>query len=129
MAPTDVDDEGALREVIARVHQIGWQLRLGEHIEGKRQDQQEAGLPGSPDDDLAWIDSDGSDGEDVAGFLEDLKRSIRDGVPGEPLANPAYRFNPPGRDMSPFRNVGKPGYEAETRELRALADDIAKGSE
>lgn len=45
MAPTDAADEESLRDVIAHVHQIGWQLRLGEHIEGKKQDEQEAGSP------------------------------------------------------------------------------------
>ncbi len=45
MAPTDVADEESLTEVIDHVHQIGWQLRLGEHIEGKKQDEQERGIP------------------------------------------------------------------------------------
>lgn len=31
VARTDVADQEALRDVIARVHQIGWQLRPGEH--------------------------------------------------------------------------------------------------
>jgi len=45
LAPTDVADEEALRDVIAHVHQIGWQLRLGEHIEGQRHDEKERGIP------------------------------------------------------------------------------------
>jgi len=45
LAPTDVADEEALRDVIAHVHQIGWQLRLGEHIEGQRHDEKEHGIP------------------------------------------------------------------------------------
>lgn len=51
LAPTDVANEAALRQVIEHVHQIGWQLRLGEHIEGKRQDDKEAGVPAMTDDD------------------------------------------------------------------------------
>jgi AbiV family abortive infection protein len=37
--PDDVGDEESLRLVISHVHQIGWQLRLGEHIVAKRQEQ------------------------------------------------------------------------------------------
>lgn len=126
MAPSDVSDDADMREVIARVHQIGWQLRLGEHIEGKRQDEKAAGLPPLNDDDLAWLAVDESEElDDVAKeFRADLQRSLREGVPGESLPNAAYRFNPPDADRSPFRNVGKPGYEAETRELMRLARDL-----
>nr|WP_154921168.1 AbiV family abortive infection protein [Microbacterium testaceum] len=123
MAPSDLSDDAALREVIAHVHQIGWQLRLGEHIEGKRQDETEAGLPPLNDDDLAWLAVDEKEElDDVAKeFRADLQRSMKEGVPGESLPNAAYRFNPPDADRSPFRNVGRPGYEAETRELMRLA--------
>lgn len=120
MAPPDVADEAALREVIARVHQIGWQLRLGEHIEGKRQDEKEAGMPAMIDDDIAWLDAEDATQE----FRADLRRSMNTGIPGGPLLNAAYRFNPSGADRSPFRNVGKPGYEAETRELVRLAQEL-----
>jgi hypothetical protein len=37
LAPTDVADRESLLDVISHVHQIGWQLRLGEHIEATRQ--------------------------------------------------------------------------------------------
>lgn len=126
MAPADISDEAALREVIARVHQIGWQLRLGEHIEGKRQDEKEAGLLPLNDDDLAWlaIDEDEHADEVTREVRADLHRSMKEGIPGESLPNEAYRFNPPGADRNPFRNAGKPGYEAETRELMRLADEI-----
>lgn len=49
-----------------------------------------------------------------------MQLAIRQGVPGVPLHNASYRFNPPGVDTNPFRNVGAPGYEAEDRELAAL---------
>ncbi|HEY3546152.1 MAG TPA: AbiV family abortive infection protein [Propionicimonas sp.] len=133
MTPEDVADEAALREVIARVNQIGWQLRLGEHLEGKRQDEQEAGVPPASDDDFAWFDQlgeadDGDGGGDGGGddrdFRAELRQSMREGIPGEPLPNAAYRFNPSGTDKSSFRNLGRPGYEAETRELLNLAGQL-----
>jgi hypothetical protein len=37
LAPTDVAARESLLDVISHVHQIGWQLRLGEHIEATRQ--------------------------------------------------------------------------------------------
>lgn len=123
MAPPDVADESALRKVLARVHQIGWQLRLGEHIEGKLQDQQEAGVPAMSDEDLAWFDDAGEDSEDEAIHIE-LKQALKEGTPGSVLTNAAYRFNPSGEERAPFRNLGKPGYEAETRELMGLAQRI-----
>lgn len=124
MVPTDVANEAALRQVIEHVHQIGWQLRLGEHIEGKRQDESEAGVPAATDDDLAWLALDDIADEAARKLHAELRQSMKQGVPGKPLQNVAYRFNPPGVDRSPFRNVGKPGYEAETRELMRLAQEL-----
>lgn len=130
MAPSEVADEAALREVIARVHQIGWQLRLGEHIEGKRQDEKEVGLPAIADDDLAWLPVDSDDADEASrDFHADLRRSMKEGIPGEPLSNAAYRFNPPETGRSPFRNFGKPGYEAETRELLRLARELEQNGQ
>lgn len=115
-APTDASEEASLKKVIERVHQIGWQLRLGEHIEGKIQDQDAAGIAPLPGDSLTWLEN-----ADLAHDVKrDLLESLRAGVSGRPLSNAAYRFNPPGADRSPFRTVGKPGYEAEDRELLAL---------
>ena len=124
MAPTDVDDEAALREVIARVHQVGWQLRLGEHIEGKRQDDREAGTPAMTDEDTSWLDAVETADEEVRKTLSEVNASLKKGIPGERRANAAYRFNPPGADRTPFRNLGKPGYEAETRELVWLSQEL-----
>lgn len=126
MAPPYVADEEALRGVIAHVHQIGWQLRLGEHIEGKRQDEQEAGLAPSTDEEVDWMRS--RHWDDVPPYvrqvLDGMVASIKAGIPGEPLKNAAYRFNPPDADRNPFRNLGMPGYEAETRELLWLEADL-----
>jgi len=128
MAPSGVADEDALREVVARVHQIGWQLRLGEHIEGKRQDEQEAGIPAMDEDDLDWLDAVAND-ETTEQFLAELAQSMNEGVSGGPLPNAKYRFNQPGADRSPFCNLGKPGYEAETREIMRLAKRVDEGEE
>ncbi|RSM81996.1 hypothetical protein DMH04_27045 [Kibdelosporangium aridum] len=35
LTPAGVSDETSLRRVISHVHQIGWQLRLGEHIQAQ----------------------------------------------------------------------------------------------
>ncbi len=132
MAPTAVANEDALREVIAHVHQIGWQLRLGEHIEGKKQDEQEAGVPPADDRNLAWTASRPRRDKlppEVQESLSRLVESMKVGIPGEPLNNAAYRFNPPTADRSPFRNLGKPGYEAETRELIALKEELDRTDE
>jgi len=126
LTPSDIADASALREVIARVHQIGWQLRLGEHIEGKRQDEKEHGSPAMTDEDLNWLDGPHDGDVDAGDFKVELRESLKAGVPGEPLPNVTYRFNLPDADENPFRNVGKPGYEAETRELLRLAREVER---
>lgn len=118
MEPSDVDEEESLAEVIRHVHQIGWQLRLGEHIEGKRQDEQEEGSTPADPEMLALLSRPGSR---TPNWLVD---ALREGVPGTPLKNAGYRFNPPGTDRTPFSTLGMPGYEAETRELLNLADRL-----
>ncbi|HST47722.1 AbiV family abortive infection protein [Jatrophihabitans sp.] len=125
MAPNDVADEDALRSVIQFVHQIGWQLRLGEHIEGKQQDSQEAGTPPMSDEDLAWLDKVASDlPQDTRDTSIAILQGMRAGHPGTPLRNSAYRFNPPDADRNPFRNLGKQGYEAQDRQLDQLRDEL-----
>lgn len=131
LAPPGVANEDALRDVIAHVHQIGWQLRLGEHIEGKRQDEQEAGMPPATAADLAWMKGRhwADSPSEVQRIISHMVESMKEGTPGKPLNNAAYRFNAPGSDRSPFRNVGKPGYEAETRELLRLEDELGRMAE
>jgi AbiV family abortive infection protein len=120
MTPVHVSNEDSLADVIRYVHQIGWQLRLGEHIEGKRQDEQEEGnRPASPEL-LELVERLSNDLPADSRLTE----AMRSGTPGRPLNNAAYRFNTPTADRNPFRNVGNPGYEAETRELLRLADDL-----
>ena len=123
LAPTDVTDAALLREVIQHVHQIGWQLRLGEHIEGKRQDELERGLPPADEETVGLFDR---------GALlrsPELRGVLEKGVPGRNLTNAAYRFNPSGADRTAFRNLGKRGYEAETRELGRIARDSSSRHE
>lgn len=132
MAPPAAADGDALRKVVANVHQIGRQLRLGEHIEGKQQDEREAGVPPADNEHLAGMASVlrrvGSPPE-AKEALSWLVESMKDGIPGKPLSNAAYRFNPLGSDRSPFRNQGKAGYEAETRELMALNKELDRADE
>lgn len=123
LAPASVADEAALRDVLAHVHQIGWQLRLGEHIEASKQDEQEAGVPPSTDEeDLRWVmESDRLD----QSIKDDLLAALRAGTPGEPLNNAAYRLRrPEDYDPNPFRDLGRPGYEAQSRELVWMADEL-----
>lgn len=128
LSPAALTDEGSLRAVIAQVHQIGWQLRLGEHIEGKQQDKQEEDVP-------AWTAEDAARTLGVLGLGDDPAMlevlGPHAAIPGTPLTNAGYRFNPPGADRRAFRNVGKPGYEAEDRELWILHEalEIEKAEE
>lgn len=48
IAPEETANADAVRAVIGHVHQIGWQLRLGEHIEGKQQLQSSQDVPRHP---------------------------------------------------------------------------------
>lgn len=41
----------------------------------------------------------------------------------------AYKFSPPDTNRSPVRNLGKPGYEAETRELRLMKGELDRKAE
>jgi len=116
--------DGAVREEVAsvleRVHQIGWQLRLGEHIEAsKHADYERATRPATEEDlqiTAELMAAAGLDPQEVAEMLENMKK----GMPGRELRNAAYRHHLPGPESNPFGNVGRPGYEAQDRELRRL---------
>lgn len=122
LSPEHDSDAASLTEVIERVHQIGWQLRLGEHIEATRQDFMGPVSPAS-DDQIEEMRLSFGDALD-AQMQNDILDSAREGTPGIVLRNDAYRLHlrAPGGD--PFENVGKPGYEAETKELRRLAREV-----
>ncbi|GGJ53948.1 AbiV family abortive infection protein [Glutamicibacter ardleyensis] len=128
MAPTDMKDESALREVLAHVHQIGWQLRLGEHIEGKRQDEREAGVPAASEKDLALLNILPRLMNEHPALYRSIRDSLGEGIPGEVLPNAAYRFNPPGKNQEAFRNLAKRGHEAETREVLRLAQELSQSA-
>lgn len=119
-APQDMHDVSAVAQVIERVHQIGWQLRLGQHIEAKAQADHERGRPSVPEEEIAvareLLTGAGLPAAEIAEMVE----SMRAGDPGSELHNDAYRYFLSGPGSSPFENVGKPGYEAQDRELQNL---------
>lgn len=119
VSPTQSLDPSAVAAVLARVHQIGWQLRLGEHIESKRQLEEERGLepasPGELAEHRAMLRS--VDAE----MREEMLEAFRVGRPGRQLSNAAYRLQPTG---APFENFGRLGYEAQTRELMDLWEEM-----
>ncbi|MGY1874939.1 AbiV family abortive infection protein [Nocardia gipuzkoensis] len=123
VSPSDEVDEQGLRDIIGRVHQIGWQLRLGEHIEAKQQAEcAESTPPASPENIEAirklLMNAMGNDGFDETTF--DV---LRHGGPGMTLNNEAYRLHLPSPGSDPFESMGKPGYEAQTRELLRLGEE------
>ncbi|OHU32920.1 hypothetical protein BKG78_17425 [Mycobacteroides chelonae] len=125
LAPDADTDAESLRRVIEHVHKIGWQLRLGEHIVAKSQRQfSEAIAPASEEE----IDRLRATFAAVPGLDESRREQIienmRQGREAQPLNNGGYRFELPGPESNPFENLGKRGYEAETRELEKLAEEI-----
>lgn len=54
LTPGDAADPDAVREVLEHVHQVGWQLRLGEHIEGRRQEDHERSVPPATEEE--WVE-------------------------------------------------------------------------
>lgn len=115
LKPEDAADLDDVRAVVEHVHQIGWQLRLGEHIEGKRQEAQERSVPPATEEEIEnrrrlmrRIDPE---------MTERLLEPMREGREGTPINNAAYGFT---LSSEPFGNVGRPGYEAQDRELKAL---------
>lgn len=122
LTPEAVADEEPLADVIEHVHQVGWQLRLGEHIEAKGQAQQEQDAPPASVKQIERMR------EVLAGtgdeeLIEDMLAGMREGVKGKRLNNDAYRLRLPDPESNPFENLGKPGYQAETRELMRMMDE------
>jgi AbiV family abortive infection protein len=124
LAPADAADGDSLADVIAHVHQIGWQLRLGEHIEAKLQAREERGvLPSSESEIAAALDLLGAVGEDEA-LVYRIVKMMRLGRPGKALKNAHYRLRLPEPGVDRFARLGTSGHEAETLELRRLAHEI-----
>ncbi len=125
LTPEGVSDEDSVRQVISHVHQIGWQLRLGEHIVAKQQEEWTKAIPPASEAEVERMREIFSKvpGADDS-FLEATIDGMRRGKDGTPLNNNAYRLRLPEPGSNPFRNMGKPGYEAQTRELLQLAEQI-----
>lgn len=121
ISPQEAADAGAVRAVVGHVHQIGWQLRLGEHIEGKRQRDQQEDVPPACEDETRRLTQ-----HVDPGVVEQVVESMTVGARGDDLRNSSYAFVLPA---NPFDNVGRPGYEAQDRELWALAQDIEESSD
>lgn len=129
LTPAEMADEESLRDVISHVHQIGWQLRLGEHIEAKRQAEQERGQSPATAEDIAFIERalsrvENSELNIDSDFVASLLAGMREGTPGKPLNNDPYRLKLPEPGSDPFANLGKPGYEADTRELLTMMNEL-----
>lgn len=116
LAPTGVVDVQSVRDVIAHVHQISWQLRLGDRIESKRQEEEEQGAPSAKEVEIEQMRSLYSRVKDL-NLVEDILESLRRGRSGIPRNNSAFSIR---LSDSPFWNVGKPTYLSATRELHPL---------
>ncbi|RAU92883.1 AbiV family abortive infection protein [Mycolicibacter senuensis] len=123
--PEAAADEHSLREVIGHIHQIGWQLRLGEHIVATQQEQSVQAVPPASEEEIARF-RDLLSGVDVvpASQVDRMCEELRAGKPAGVLNNDAYRLRFPEPGANPFANLGRRGYEAETRELMRLADQL-----
>jgi hypothetical protein len=93
---------------------------LGEHIEVKRQHEAAGAVPSAREAEIERLR------ELLAGqpVDESFFEQMRNGREGVPLNNDAYGFRLPAPGSDPFAYLGKPGYEAETRELFRLADQF-----
>ncbi len=116
--PAEVADGDSIHDVIGYVHQIGWQLRLGEHIEGKARLERERDVPPATETEIESTRSMMKRVEPA--IVERILSSMREGTEGEKLNNAAYAFTLP---ENPFENIGRPGYEAQDRELRMIAEE------
>jgi hypothetical protein len=95
LSPAAVGDEADVREVVGHVHQIGWQLRLGGHIEAKKQRDSSAAVPPESEKHIEWL---GALMKSVNPEYEldgETAASMRAGTPGKTLSNEAYRLKLP----------------------------------
>lgn len=121
LTPEQVADAESLAAVIRHIHQVGWQLRLGEYIEAKGQAQR---APPATEEHIEWIQGVLSWAEADPEVIAGMVAGMREGEGGTPLNNDAYRLKLPGPGSDPFVNLGRPGYEAETRELVRLSEEL-----
>jgi AbiV family abortive infection protein len=125
LTPRAARDEESLRQVISHVHQIGWQLRLGEHIVAKQQEEMAKAIrPASEDDVERMRQMLGAAPGVHQSMVEEICDGMRQGRDATRLNNNAYRLRLPAPGSSPFANLGKHGHEAQTRELLRLAEQV-----
>lgn len=119
-SPQDADDADEVQRVLERVHQIGWQLRLGEHIEARRlEDEEERSRPAS-DEDLELTRKLLTEAGLPSADIDDDLVAMKEGVTYRTVNNRQYLHRHPDPGIGPFANVGKPGYEAQDRQLQQL---------
>jgi AbiV len=92
LAPTDVADRESLLDVISHVHQIGWQLRLGEHIEATRQAEEAREVQPRSE---AQIEEMREMFSGIPEPDEAFYESLRQGWQGRRLNNEGYRLHLP----------------------------------
>lgn len=137
IVPWDVEDTEAVRAVIGHVHKIGWQLRLGEHIEAKTLEDTTRDVPPATDKEIEefkamWERIQPNLPTDVdtrTNSFNEMIEIMREGVKGTELHNAQYAFR---LSSKPFQNVGKRGHEAEDRQLWLLSqgsDTLFEGTQ
>lgn len=119
----DVDEE-SLRQVVSHVHQIGWQLRLGEHIVAKEQKRSAQAVEPASEDEICSMRETLVRASVDEAIIESICDNMRQGTPATLLNNNGYRFHLPAPGSNPFATLGQRGYEAQTRELQMLAEEI-----
>lgn len=95
-----------------------WQLRLGQHIEGKRRLEHEQDIPLATEKEIESTRRLMKGVDPVT--VEHIIESMRGGTKGEKLNNAGYAFVLPEK---PFDTIARPGYEAQNRELSALMQE------
>lgn len=132
ITPQEAADAATVREVVGHVHQIGWQLRLGEHIEGKRRLEKERDVPPASAEEienmralLARAESRDDRHVDDA-FGERLLASMREGRRGTLLNNVAQQRRVRVRSArGPLREYG----QARLRSSGPRACDSRRGGD
>ncbi|WP_083888054.1 AbiV family abortive infection protein [Nocardia asiatica] len=94
-----------------------------EHIEAKQQAECAEPTPPASPENIKEIRKLLMNAMGDDGFDETTLDVLRHGRPGMTLNNDAYRLRLPSPGSNPFQNMGKPGYEAQTRELLRLGEE------
>lgn len=124
LTPGSDTDEESLRQVINHIHQIGWQLRLGEHIVAKAQEQSVQAIPPATAEEIARMRRVLTNTGTEQSKITEICDAMGQGRAATTLNNDAFRHRLPPPGSNPFATLGMRGYEAQTRELYRLAEDI-----